>query len=168
MKGKSDGEIGGALRSPHIDVESRMYPSPEEIKATYLDRTVFDKPLFLCEYSHAMGNGPGCLKDYWDPIYSHDNLMGGCVWEFIDHSVATGKAPLSDPHYTYGGDFGEVPHDGNFCVDGLVYPDRRPPHGTDGIQAGHQALPAGVLRPGERRGSHSQPALLHRSVGSGL
>lgn len=126
MKGKSDGEIGGALRSPHIDVESRMYPSPEEIQATYLDRTVFDKPLFLCEYSHAMGNGPGCLKDYWDLIYSHDNLMGGCVWEFIDHSVATGKAPLSDPHYTYGGDFGEVPHDGNFCVDGLVYPDRRP------------------------------------------
>ena len=126
MKGKTDEEIGTALECDYVDVESRMYPSPDEIRATYFDRHIYTKPLFLCEYSHAMGNGPGCLKEYWDLIYSEDRFMGGCVWEFIDHSCAIGDNRLADPHYTYGGDFGDAPHDGNFCVDGLVYPDRRP------------------------------------------
>ncbi len=126
LKGKTDEEIGDALECDYIDVESRMYPSPDEIKNTYFDRALFTKPLFLCEYSHAMGNGPGCLKEYWDLIYAEDRFLGGCVWEFIDHSFAIGDRPLADPHYTYGGDFGDAPHDGNFCVDGLVYPDRRP------------------------------------------
>ncbi len=126
LKDQTDEEIGDALECDYIDVESRMYPSPDEIKHTYFTRKLFSKPLFLCEYSHAMGNGPGCLKEYWDLIYSEDGFMGGCVWEFIDHSFAIGENPLSDPHYTYGGDFGDTPHDGNFCVDGLVYPDRRP------------------------------------------
>ena len=102
-----------------------MYPSPDEIRSTYFDRRVYTKPLFLCEYSHAMGNGPGCLKEYWDMIYAEDRFMGGCVWEFIDHSAAIGENRIADPHFTYGGDFGDHPHDGNFCVDGLVYPDRR-------------------------------------------
>ncbi len=126
MKDKSDEEIGNALECDYIDIESRMYPAPDEIRAVYFNRKLFTKPFFLCEYSHAMGNGPGCLKDYWDLIYSEDRFLGGCVWEFIDHSFAIGEYPLSDPHYTYGGDFGDTPHDGNFCVDGLVYPDRRP------------------------------------------
>ncbi len=126
LKGKTDEEIGSALECDYIDVESRMYPAPDDIKRTYFDRKLFTKPFFLCEYSHAMGNGPGCLKEYWDLIYSEDRFLGGCVWEFIDHSFAIGESPLSDPHYTYGGDFGDAPHDGNFCVDGLVYPDRRP------------------------------------------
>ena len=85
-----------------------------------------DVPLFLCEYSHAMGNGPGDLKEYWDAIYQYDGFFGGCVWEFLDHSAAIGDNRFTEPHYTYGGDFGDYPHDGNFCVDGLVYPDRRP------------------------------------------
>ena len=126
FRDKTDAEIGPALECDYIDVESRMYPSPDEIRTTYFDRKIFTKPLFLCEYSHAMGNGPGCLKEYWDLIYSEDRFMGGCVWEFIDHSCAIGDDRLADPHYTYGGDFGDTPHDGNFCVDGLVYPDRRP------------------------------------------
>ncbi len=126
FKDKTDAEIGTALECDYIDVESRMYPSPDEIRATYFNRKIFTKPLFLCEYSHAMGNGPGCLKEYWDLIYSEDRFMGGCVWEFIDHSFAIGDNPVADPHFTYGGDFGDAPHDGNFCVDGLVYPDRRP------------------------------------------
>ena len=126
LKGKTDEEIGTMLECDYIDVESRMYPAPGEIRSTYFDRGVYTKPLFLCEYSHAMGNGPGDLKAYWDIIYAEDRFMGGCVWEFIDHSVAIGDNPLADPHYTYGGDFGDTPHDGNFCVDGLVYPDRRP------------------------------------------
>ena len=126
LKGKTDEEIGTALECDYIDVESRMYPAIDEIRPTYFDRGVYKKPLFLCEYSHAMGNGPGDLKAYWDLIYDEDRFMGGCVWEFTDHSVAIGDNPLADPHYTYGGDFGDAPHDGNFCVDGLVYPDRRP------------------------------------------
>ena len=126
MKDKTDAEIGTALEYDFIDVESRMYPSPDEIRSTYFDRHIYTKPLFLCEYSHAMGNGPGCLKEYWDMIYAEDRFIGGCVWEFIDHSAAIGEDRIADPHFTYGGDFGDHPHDGNFCVDGLVYPDRRP------------------------------------------
>ena len=110
---------------PWVDVESRMYPSIDISKA-YLSRDGYTKPLFLCEYSHAMGNGPGCLSQYWELIYSNDSFFGGCVWEFTDHSVAVGEDVYADPHYSYGGDFGDTPHDGNFCVDGLVYPDRRP------------------------------------------
>ena len=110
---------------PWVDVESRMYPTLEE-SAVYIDNKGYTKPFFLCEYSHAMGNGPGCLSQYWDLIYSRDAFFGGCVWEFLDHSVAIGDDVYADPHYTYGGDFGDRPNDGNFCVDGLVYPDRRP------------------------------------------
>ncbi len=126
LAGKSDAEIGSSLECDYIDIESRMYPSPDEIRATYFDRNIYTKPLFLCEYSHAMGNGPGDLADYWELIESEDRFLGGCVWEYTDHSVATGPDPHAHPHYIYGGDFGDIPHDGNFCVDGLVYPDRRP------------------------------------------
>ncbi|MBQ9084222.1 MAG: DUF4981 domain-containing protein [Clostridia bacterium] len=109
----------------YIDIESRMYPD-DEMLDYYLCRKYTDKPFFMCEYSHAMGNGPGDLKKYWDLIYTHDDFFGGCVWEFIDHSVAIGDYPVTHPKYTYGGDFGYRTHDSNFCVDGLVYPDRRP------------------------------------------
>ncbi len=105
------------------DLESRMYPSPEECIETM--KKIKKKPFFLCEYCHAMGNGPGNLKEYWDVIENYDNFVGGCIWEFTDHSVAVpdGKGGVK---YTYGGDFGDTPNDGEFCVDGLVYPDRRP------------------------------------------
>ena len=101
-------------------VESRMYPEMGEFEE-YLKKG--KKAYFLCEYCHAMGNGPGDLAAYWEIIRKYDNCFGGCIWEFTDHSVqidADGKKG-----YTYGGDFGDVPNDGNFCVDGLVYPDRR-------------------------------------------
>lgn len=110
----------------HEDIESRMYPSLASIKEYYLDNPKAVRPFFLCEYSHAMGNGPGDLADYWELIYENDCFFGGCVWEMLDHSVATGDNRLADPHYIYGGDFGDKPNDSNFCVDGLVYPDRRP------------------------------------------
>lgn len=103
-----------------VSIDSRMYPSVEEIKNDYLGDGLSDKPFFLCEYSHAMGNGPGDLKDYWDLIYSDDKFFGGCVWEFCDHSIYD-----ENGNFTYGGDFGDKPNDGEFCVDGLVYPDRR-------------------------------------------
>lgn len=106
-----------------VDMESRMYPSVDYCKR-YFDMEEYSQPFFLCEYSHAMGNGPGDLPEYWDVIYKNDRFFGGCVWEYTDHSVqidVDGKIG-----FTYGGDFGDQPNDGNFCVDGLVYPDRRP------------------------------------------
>ena len=124
-KDKTDEEIRPLVKCDYIDVESRMYPEISEVQNVYFDRKLFDKPLFLCEYSHAMGNGPGCLADYWEIIYANDAFLGGCVWEFIDHAAAIGDV-YTDPKFRYGGDFGDTPHDGNFCTDGLVYPDRRP------------------------------------------
>lgn len=106
-----------------VDIESRMYPEPSYC-AEYCEDNSYVLPFFLCEYSHAMGNGPGDLKDYWDVIWSHDSFFGGCVWEMTDHSVAIHVNGRTG--YTYGGDFGDLPNSGNFCVDGLVYPDRRP------------------------------------------
>ena len=108
------------------DVDSRMYPSPREIVERYLSDESNPRPFYLCEYSHAMGNGPGDLKAYWDLIWNNDAFWGGCVWEFTDHSIAVGDDIENHPHYLYGGDFGEFPTMGCFCVDGLVYPDRRP------------------------------------------
>jgi len=111
---------------PFIDIESRMYPSLNDMVNRYVNNPDIKKPLYLCEYSHAMGNGPGDLKDYWELIYANDALCGGCVWEFLDHSFAMGDDRYANPEFIYGGDLGNYPHDGNFCVDGLVYPDRRP------------------------------------------
>ena len=109
------------------DIMSFMYWAPDQCKTRYLDnRSVKDIPLFLCEYSHSMGVGPGDLKAYWDVIYANDRFFGGCVWEFCDHSIATGDDIYNAPKYTYGGDFGDFPHSGEFCVDGMVFPDRRP------------------------------------------
>lgn len=107
-----------------LDMESRMYSSTEYIEE-YAKNPESTKPLFLCEYSHAMGNGPGDLKDYWDVIYKYPKLMGGCVWEWCDHGILTTNSEGAQ-YYAYGGDFGDKPNDGNFCLDGLVYPDRTP------------------------------------------
>ncbi len=123
-EGAHSGYTGGRENPEATDVESHMYPNPASLPELLEDkkRTM---PYFLCEYSHAMGNGPGDLRAYWELIYKYDVFFGGCVWEFIDHSVAV-KQPDGSYHYTYGGDFGDTPNDGNFCVDGLVYPDRTP------------------------------------------
>ncbi len=112
------------LSVDYVDVDSRMYPSVENIEKDYMQSGKQTKPFFLCEYSHAMGNGPGDLEKYWQSIYKHDSFLGGCVWELLDHSVDIGTP--GHPKYIYGGDFGTFPNDGNFCVDGLLYPDRRP------------------------------------------
>ena len=118
------GRSEGPQETEYIGVESRMYTSPQGCQE-YIDNKNFTLPLFLCEYSHAMGNGPGDLADYRRVMIENDEFFGGCVWEYTDHSV---RKPLGDGKYgfTYGGDFGDKPNDGNFCVDGLVYPDRRP------------------------------------------
>jgi len=90
--------------------------------------TFVDKPFFLCEFAHAMGNGPGALLEYWESIEKHDRLLGGCVWEWLDHGMAA-YTPEGRLYYKYGGDFGEEPHDNNFVCDGLLFPDRTPSPG---------------------------------------
>ncbi|WP_139738469.1 glycoside hydrolase family 2 TIM barrel-domain containing protein [Actinomyces wuliandei] len=107
-----------------IDLYSRMYPSLEEI-TDYL-HSDGSKPFLLVEYCHAMGNSPGDLEDYWRMILADPRMCGGFVWEWCDHAVRSGTSADGRPVYLYGGDHGEDLHDGNFCVDGLVGPDRRP------------------------------------------
>jgi len=108
----------------YVDIDSRMYPHADDIVKDYLTNPMMEKPFFLCEYSHAMGNGPGDLEKYWQTIYRYDSFFGGCVWELLDHSVDIGE--VGNPKFIYGGDMGNHPHSGEFCVDGLLYPDRRP------------------------------------------
>ncbi len=108
----------------NIDLYSMMYPSAEYI-GEYLGRSP-DKPFIMCEYSHAMGNGPGDLEDYFRLIDTNDKMCGGFVWEWCDHGIYKGQSANGKAMYYYGGDHQEFPHDGNFCMDGLVYPDRRP------------------------------------------
>ena len=105
------------------DVESYMYASVPKIRA-YLANENARYPVFLCEYCHAMGNGPGDFAAYWDAIYADDRFFGGCVWEFCDHAALL-DGDVQHPKYGYGGSFGDTPNAGNFCMDGLVYPDRR-------------------------------------------
>ena len=106
----------------NLDVYSRMYPALSEIQE-YLDKDG-SKPFLLVEYCHSMGNGPGDFEDYFQMIQDNDKMCGGFVWEWCDHAVAHGTAENGKTIYAYGGDHGEEIHDGNFCMDGLVYPDR--------------------------------------------
>ena len=115
---------GKAYDFSNLDLYSRMYPSFEEIE-DYLGHNP-TKPMILCEYSHAMGNGPGDLEDYFALFHQYRTLCGGFVWEWCDHAIDHGKTAEGKTIYSYGGDHGEAIHDGNFCMDGLVYPDRRP------------------------------------------
>ncbi len=106
----------------NLDVYSRMYTALSEIQE-YLDKDG-SKPFLLVEYCHSMGNGPGDFEDYFQMIQDNDKMCGGFVWEWCDHAIAHGTAENGKTIYAYGGDHGEEIHDGNFCMDGLVYPDR--------------------------------------------
>lgn len=120
----------------NLDLYSRMYLSPKDVCEYFSGEHAGDsnsrydvaqkRPLFLCEYSHAMGNGPGNLEDYFQAFQQHDGACGGMIWEWCDHAIYKGRSVEGKEMYFYGGDHGEYPHDGNFCMDGLVYPDRRP------------------------------------------
>ncbi|HEY0866104.1 MAG TPA: glycoside hydrolase family 2 TIM barrel-domain containing protein, partial [Fimbriimonas sp.] len=122
-----------------VDVYSRMYVHPDGVDE--IGRKAYDiqgyeganersrrMPFILCEYAHAMGNGPGGLKEYWELFHKYDNVQGGFVWEWIDHGIRQ-HAEDGREYFAYGGDFGEDVHDGNFVVDGLVFPDRTPSPG---------------------------------------
>lgn len=138
----------GAEPCNYLDIESFMY-MPVSGLENLLQDPRYTRPIFLCEYCHAMGNGPGDLKDYWDLIWANEQLMGGCVWEFTDHSVAIGTNKYLAPEYTYGGDFGDYPNDANFCQDGLVYPDRTPHTGLLELK---QAIAPVAITAGQREG----------------
>ncbi len=107
-----------------IDLQSRMYPSLDEIRDYFKEDGT--KPFVMCEYCHSMGNGPGDLEDYFEVIQSYDGACGAFMWEWCDHAIDLGKTIKGKKVYAYGGDHNEYPHDGNFCMDGLVYPDRTP------------------------------------------
>ena len=134
---------GQEFNFDYLDVHSRMYPSLEEIDRYFSeegprtpdgkrDGSYGDdgdngvKPYMLCEFCHAMGNGPGDLEDYFTRIQRNDGLVGGFIWEWCDHAIDRGTNAAGRREYAYGGDSGEYPNDGNFCMDGLVYPDRTP------------------------------------------
>ncbi|MGN0636988.1 MAG: glycoside hydrolase family 2 TIM barrel-domain containing protein [Huintestinicola sp.] len=108
-----------------LDVVSEMYTSPEDMMK-FLDKKEEKRPFILCEYCHAMGNGPGDLEDYHNVFYSNERFCGGFVWEWSDHACIMGKTEDGRIKYGYGGDFGEKHNDGNFCMDALTYPDRTP------------------------------------------
>lgn len=108
----------------NLDLYSRMYPLYEQVE-DYCESAP-DKPMILCEYCHSMGNGAGDYEDYFQMIERYDCLCGGFIWEWCDHTIYKGVAENGKPVYYYGGDHGEYPHDGNFCMDGMVYPDRTP------------------------------------------
>ena len=102
-----------------VDMVSMMYPSFQKIREDILDNEKETRPFVLCEYTHAMGNSCGDIAEYWEMIYNNDQMMGGFVWEWADHGIKT------DFGFLYGGDFKEPEHDGNFCADGLLTPDRK-------------------------------------------
>ncbi len=108
----------------NLDLYSRMYPDFSEVLDYVASNP--DKPYILCEYCHSMGNGAGDYEDYFELIEKYDCICGGFVWEWCDHAIYKGKSAEGRDMYFYGGDHGEYPEDGNFCMDGLVYPDRTP------------------------------------------
>ncbi|WP_407271331.1 glycoside hydrolase family 2 TIM barrel-domain containing protein [Radiobacillus sp. PE A8.2] len=109
------------------DIFTTMYTAVE-VMDKLGERTDLQKPHILCEYAHAMGNGPGGLKEYWDTFYKHERLQGGFVWEWLDHGIRQ-YTEDGQEYFAYGGDFGENPHDSNFVIDGLVMADRTPSPG---------------------------------------
>ena len=119
--GQNSNEKDSAVQDADSRDSARV---PEDWRHKYAAPAV--RPLILCEYCHAMGNGPGNLEDYFRAVQRYDGFCGGMVWEWCDHAIYKGTDEAGRKKYAYGGDHGEFPHDGNFCMDGLVYPDRRP------------------------------------------
>lgn len=122
------------------DLVCPMYPETADI-VRWAESGTGRGPLVMCEYSHAMGNSNGCLGEYWDAIESHDGLQGGFVWEWWDHGLVQ-HLPDGRERYAYGGDFGDDPNDVNFCIDGVVWPDRTPKPALQ--EHRHLALPVAI------------------------
>ncbi|QIW97982.1 hypothetical protein AMS68_003500 [Peltaster fructicola] len=130
----------------HVDIYSKMYTSPEEI-VKFVESKSQDKPLVLCEFIHAMGTGPGAIKEYIEAFYSHPALQGGWVWEWANHGLLT-QDEHGNRFYGYGGDFGDEPNDGNFVMDGVLNSDHTPNSGL--IEYKKCVEPVQVSTVGER------------------
>lgn len=113
-----------ALLEWNTDIYCPMYAPPSYLEK-YARNKEMTRPLILCEYAHAMGNSLGNFQDYWDIIEKYPILQGGCIWDWVDQGFAA-KTDDGRKYWTYGGDYGEngTPSDGNFCINGVVYPDR--------------------------------------------
>lgn len=116
------------------DIYSRMYSHLDEVvligkgESNSAPEGYKNVPFVLCEYAHAMGNGPGGLLEYWDAIYTYPRLAGGFIWEWVDHGIRR-RTEDGREYFAYGGDFDDIPNDGNFVCDGLIFPDRVPSPG---------------------------------------
>ncbi len=136
-----EGAVHVPERSPvATDLHSTMYPTVADIIREG-EREDDDRPYFMCEYAHAMGQGPGNLREYWAAIRTYDRLIGGCVWEWADHGVRQ-ETIDGQQWFAYGGDFDEPVHDGSFCIDGLVFPDRQPHSGLIELATVYQPVVA--------------------------
>lgn len=121
----------GDFDMEYADVYSTMYTWLENPEKPFLMKDIIENskhPHLLCEYCHAMGNGPGNLKEYQDLFYAHDKLQGGFIWEWFDHGIET-YTEDGEKYYRYGGDFGDDPSNKDFCIDGMLMPDRTPSPG---------------------------------------
>ena len=121
--------VGDIIYSPDAglrvtDVISAMYSKIDDIVG-WAKAEIGDRPFILCEFSHAMGNSNGSLADYWSAFETYRGLQGGFIWEWIDHGIRQ-VADNGEAYWAYGGEFGDVPNDYNFCADGLIWPDRTP------------------------------------------
>lgn len=112
-----------ALRRPHTDIVCPMY-TPIKWLIEYASKKQ-DRPLIMCEYAHSMGNSTGNLQDYWDVIEKYDQLQGASIWDWVDQGLLK-HSENGEEYWGYGGDFGDEPNDDNFCINGLVFPDRTP------------------------------------------
>ncbi len=126
-----EGETGWGRPENHtdfnVDVISRMYAGLDEVRERGEEQDA-DMAFILCEYAHAMGNGPGGLSEYWELFYRYDRCQGGCVWDWIDQGLRK-RTPDGREYFAYGGDFGDEPNDAQFLINGLVFPDRTPSPG---------------------------------------
>lgn len=121
----------GDFDMEYADVYSTMYTWLENPAKPFLMKDIIENskhPHLLCEYCHAMGNGPGNLKEYQDLFYAHDKLQGGFIWEWFDHGIES-YTEEGEKYYRYGGDFGDDPSNKDFCIDGMLMPDRTPSPG---------------------------------------
>jgi beta-galactosidase len=122
----------------HTDIWCPMYSKIEELES-YAKNEKNDRPLIMCEYAHAMGNSTGNLQDYWDVIEKYPILQGGLIWDWVDQGLLKTNED-GEKYWTYGGDYGEegIPSDGNFCLNGLVWPDRTPHPGLAEVNKVYQ------------------------------
>jgi len=135
------------------DIDSVMYPS-----VAWLDRVGGngkEKPFLMCEYAHAMGNAVGNLAEYWEVIEKHDRLIGGCIWDWVDQGLRK-KTEDGRDYFAYGGDFGDVPNSGSFCINGMVFPDRTIPPKMWEMKRVYQPVGLEYLRWGKRSTGHGQ------------